>query len=480
MNDSDLFFKKLQAGAEELTKNKKNVKIKTGTKVLIVIVIILIILGGIGAYLGTIIPGYIKEKRSQFPNNRCTDAITMKFPNFFGPPGMTFAKNKQFCDSAALSETQKKNNIPLQNQLNKQNETMFGVVQHIKDTKKMIYHIRQGIITEAKDAQQKIYNTYKRLAYVFKVFARLFYRVFVVFKDLFVTLKYAIWTLMSIWNGPMGGFIRVFCFSENTIIDIERKNKQYSLNIRDVELDDMIGDNRVIGLCRFKRDKRDDMYKYNGVYVSGMHLVEIDGKLERIEKQKEAMRVKYEGTNIYSFITNTGKMIINKNKFGDYLGDNTFETYNKIVDTLFTNNPLKNGNFCGTELDKYEESAINLYPGFTYNSIIETDNGKKEAKCLEIGDKIGGKEILGIINYKIEGRTFIERIDDAMLVGIQYYKINNSYEIYKMEERWILGKLLCIGILIEGGVIKIGDHEIADFDIISDELRLKAEENICV
>jgi hypothetical protein len=418
--------------------------------------------------------------RAEFPNNRCTSAMAMKFPNVFGPPGMTYAKNKQFCESAAMNDAQNKNNMPLQNQLNIHNNAMFGMLGQLKDMKKMFYHIRTGIVKEAKDVQQKIYNTYKRLAYVFKVFARLFYRVFLVFKDVFMTIKYAIWTMMSIWNGPVGGMIRFFCFSEDTMINIERKNEQFSLNIKDVQFDDMIGNNRVIGLCRFKRDKRDDMYLYKGVTVSGMHLVENNGELQRIERQKEAMRVKYEGTNIYSFITNTGKMSINKNKFGDYLGDNTFETYNKIVDTLFVNNPLKNGDFFGTELDRYEESAINLYPGFTYNSIIETDNGKKEAKSLEIGDKIGGKEILGIINYKIEGRTFIERIDDAMLVGIQYYKINNKYEIYKMEERWILGKLLCIGILIEGGVIKIGDNEIADFDIISDELRLKAEEKICV
>ena len=70
-----------------------------------------------------------------------------------------------------------------------------------------------------------MYSMFKRIAYLFKVFARLFYRIFETFNSLFKTIKYAVWTLMSVWAGPIGGLVRAFCFGCHTLIELEGKIK---------------------------------------------------------------------------------------------------------------------------------------------------------------------------------------------------------------------------------------------------------------
>jgi hypothetical protein len=63
------------------------------------------------------------------------------------------------------------------------------------------------------------------------------------------------------------------------------------------------------------------------------------------------------------------------------------------------------------------------------------------------------------------------------MVGIQIYKERN-HSTKDQEERWILGKLDCIGLLVDGGIVRINDEiKVADFDIISDELRNYGEES---
>ena len=215
-------LKILQEGAKKLSKKKTS-----KTKKVIVIIICVILIVGVLIFVGTYLnPTFIANKRKNFPNDRCTDFVTYHMPSYFGPKGMTYAKNKQFCDSAAMNAAHKKNISPITGMINKQQDAINGIHQHIVNTNKMIFHIRDGIEQEARDVQQKLYNTYKRLAYVFKVFAKLFYRVFTVFRDMFETLKYAIWTLMSVWNGPIGKFFRFFsCFGEETLIKIRRNNE---------------------------------------------------------------------------------------------------------------------------------------------------------------------------------------------------------------------------------------------------------------
>lgn len=142
-----------------------------------------------------------------------------------------------------------------------------------------------------------------------------------------------------------------------------------------------------------------------------------------------------------------------------------------------------NNKFFGKEMDFYKTRALNLYPGFTKNSFIKTQRGVVKAEDLEIGDEITGKKIVGIINYNLEGKTFVHQYrrkeQFGMMVGIQIFHDNNDYKVINQDERQILGKLECIGIIIENSIVKIDDIEIAHFEIVNDELREIVEESLC-
>ena len=90
---------------------------------------------------------------------------------------------------------------------------------------------------------------------------------------------------------------------------------------------------------------------------------------------------------------------------------------------------------------------------------------------------------MGIVNYKLEGKTFVtnyttENQISGQLVGIQIYAHNTdplTYTTKAQEERWILGQLFCVGIIIEGSVINLGDFAVMDFDIVRDKWEAEKE-----
>ena len=181
-------------------------------------------------------------------------------------------------------------------------------------------------------------------------------------------------------------------------------------------------------------------------------------------------------------LTTTGKIRLDERTFADYLGDNSLETYEELL-KMNMESPIKGGDFFGVNLEKYMDNALNLYPGFTHNSFVVTDKKVKRVDELEIGDHISGREIVGLVNYKLEGKTFVtnyttENKISGQLVGIQIYSHNTvpvSYTTIAQEERCILGQLFCIGIIIDGSVIDMGDFAVMDFDIVSDKWEAEQE-----
>jgi hypothetical protein len=467
---------------ESIPTTTKNVldgnKSKTG-KIVFIVIIVIVVAAGISVAIYTVIKKKKKEARLRWPDERCTNQMYMLFPNIYGPPGMTYAQNKSFCDASAMNDVAKKNNVPLQNQLMQHNNTLTKFNEHIKNTATLFYHYKDVIIGQVKAIRTDLADTFKRLAYTYKTFQGLFVDIFTVYKSLFEAIKYFIWTIVVWWKAPWGGGVLRFfsCFGEETLIYVKQKGIK---KICELELDDQLEDNIIIGLCKFKR--AGDVYKLGNIYVDGMHFVEYEGIMIRVLKHPEAVKVEYGRDVIYNMITNTGKIMIDGLTFADYLGDNSLDIYEQLIE-MNMNSPFQNRNFFGVNLERYKKNAINLYPGFTHNSYLMTDNSIKRVDELVIGDKINGREIVGIVNYKLEGKTFItnyttENHISGQMVGIQIYYQNTKPETYTTihhEERWILGKLLCIGIIIEGSVIDMHDFAVMDFDIVRDKWEAEQE-----
>ena len=445
---------------------------KTAKIVIVVIIIIVVVVGVILS-----IYFYIEKKKAEaklkWPDERCTNKMYMDYPGTFGPPGMTFALNKAFCDAAAMNAVAKKNNAPTQNQLNQQNKTMNQFNEKFKRIDKMMYQYKKVVTDQIVKIRKDLADTFKRLAYTYKKFKALFTDIFTVYKSLFNTVKYFIFTIIVWWMAPWGGGVLRFfsCFGEETLVML----KDHFKKICDLKLGDELEDgSSITGLCKFRREGQ--VYKLGNLYVDGMHFVEDIGAMIRVLKHPEAVKVDYGRDIIYNVLTNTGKIGLDGRTFADYLGDNSLETYEALL-KMNMESPIKGGEFFGVSLERYRDNALNLYPGFTHNSYIETDNVIKRADELEIGDRINGREIVGLVNYKLEGRTFVtnymtENKISGQLVGIQIYAQNTeprTYIVKNQEERLILGQLFCVGIIIDGCVIDMGDFSVMDFDIVGDK-----------
>jgi hypothetical protein len=443
-------------------------------KVWIIVILVIIVIAGIATAVSKYIQKEKKKAKLKWPDERCSNQLYMNYPGFFGPPGMTYSLNKAFCDAAAMNAVAKKNNAPLQNQLNIQNKTIGQFNNYIKKTNKMFYNVKKTFIEQIVKVRKDLGDTFKRLAYTYKKFKGLFTDIFMVFYSTFNSVKYFIWTIIVWWKAPWGGGVLRFfsCFGEETLIFSKKEGIK---KICDLKLGDELEDgNTITGLCKFKREGQ--VYKLGNLYVDGMHFVEYQGDLIRVLRHPEAIKVDYGRDIIYNVLTTTGKIRLDGRTFADYLGDNSLETYEELL-KMNMESPIKSGKFFSVCLEKYMDNALNLYPGFTHNSYIATDNKIKRADELEIGDRISGREIVGIVNYKLEGKTFVTNYTtcnqiSGQLVGIQIYAHNTepvSYTTIAQEERCILGQLFCIGIIIDGSVIDMGDFAVMDFDIVGDK-----------
>jgi flagellar basal body-associated protein FliL len=475
---TEIIQKAIKTNAEKVLEGNTSKKAKTW----IIVIVVIFVIAGIGSAISVFIDKKKKEAKLKWPDERCSNQLYMNYPGFFGPPGMTFAINKAFCEASAMNAVAKKNNAPLQNQLNMQNKTMGQFTNFIKKTNKMMYHYKKVVTDQVVKIRKDLADTFKRLAYTYKKFKGLFTDIFMVFYSTFNAVKYFIWTIIVWWKAPWGGGVLRFfsCFGEETLICLKKEGIK---KICELKLGDELEDgNSITGLCKFKREGQ--VYKLGNLYVDGMHFVEYNGGMIRVLRHPDAIKVDYKRDIIYNILTNTGKIGLDGRTFSDYLGDNSLETYEELL-KMNMESPIKGGEFFGVSLEKYKENALNLYPGFTHNSYIATDNKIKRADELEIGDRINGREIVGIINYKLEGRTFVTNYTtcnqiSGQLVGIQIYAQNIdspfvTYTTDAQEERWILGELFCIGIIIEGSVIDMHDFAIMDFDIVGDKWRAEQE-----
>ena len=279
--------------------------------------------------------------------------------------------------------------------------------------------------------------------------------------------------------------VRKKCFAEDTLLCVEREGKSLIIMISELKINDVVKredqSDVILGICKFENNE--NMYNLFDVIVSGSHSVLYQGKMIRVEKHPFAKEIQYDEKYIYCIITNSGKIKIGENIFGDYQGDNTLETYEKVVTPVLRDRIFLNNHYFEKEIDYYNTRSLNLYPGFTKDSLIKTQDGIVKAEDLKVGDEISGKKINGIINYNLEGKTFIYKYNveeqNGMMVGIQIFHNNNDYKVINQDEIQISDKLECIGITIDDSVVKIGDLEMAHFEIVNDELREIVEESLC-
>lgn len=458
---------------KEIIEGGKKTK-KKGNSYAILLIVIIIVLVVVGLFLWAffVIKKNKKELQENWQEYRCRMPY-MFLVSSFAPVDTTtnFAEcTKQWLEP--IIDSKNSGNLNKMNVINKNLEKLQNDNMNFR---KIIYHIRTSVENQVRSIIEKIYNLYKRLAYLFKVFLRLVFKVFLVFKNVFNLTKYAFLTMISMWVGPIGGLVRAFCFSSKTLI---KTYKNYLKKIHELNLGEYLTDKSyVIGQCKFLNDGQ-EFYEINGVQVADSHLIEYNGQMIRVKDYPDKKEIIVNEPLIYNLITSDNKIIIKDKVFGDYLCDNLLSSYKKMFNTC-VKNEFKDNKIFGVELDYYEDKALNLYPGFTFDSKISDGKRMRKISELEPGDFIKDQKIIGVIHYQLFGKTFVLKTTNATLVGIQIFEKDNDYYAPDIEETFILGKLNCVGLIMENNLVPILDNlKIVDFDIVPNKKKMEIEEEL--
>ena len=434
----------------EVSKQSKMNSFYTLLIVIGVVLIILVVLAVI-AYRNK-----SAEIKRQWPEKRCE--VPYKYsPKLFGPPGLTTKENLEYCNVLEQEKNSEKNRKENDGKFDKVNQTLKKQQNSIQDIRKMFTNIRDGVVTQVRNIQKKIYDTYRRLAYVFKMFMRIFAQILQLFYFLFILLKCAINTLQSIWNGPIGGFIRFFCFGGETLIKV---NNKYT-PINKIKIGDVLKDNnKIIGICEFNSDGQ-EMYNYNGINVSGNHSVLEDKEWINVSQSKKSYKIDYKN-KIYCLITENGTININDTLFKDFFMTKDINIYKKLYNSIPINFENKNN----------YNSVLELLPGFNENSFLKINNINQKIKNIKVGDSINNDKVVGLIKYNLNCKELkVKYFSDNQKIiyhGKHLYR-NKSYmswnTLSNFDETLKFEDANMIGIIMEKGYLKIDKYQLIDFEL---------------
>ena len=209
--------------------------------------------------------------------------------------------------------------------------------------------------------------------------------------------------LLCIFGGP---FTKLFtcpiclvCFTPDTMIDIDSNNKKA---LRFIEVGDKIRDNTVLGKIQMKKNTY-ELYSYNGVEVTGNHLVFEDNIWKRVNECPSAQRIE-KNTELYCLITTNNTMYINGIKFRDYQETRDIDI-NMAVNYKIARHINNNEGCISSPQDKHNT----YYWGFSENTLIKV--GEKFVKIQDI--------VENPYEYPVEGCVTI----DSNAVFYDYYGI---------------------------------------------------------
>ena len=336
------------------------------------------------------------------------------------------------------------------------------IIKDIQNIRKVLDFIRSNIESIAKDIYGKIYDTYKRIAYLSKKIKKLLAQTLKTFKSFINALTYAFYTLGSIWNGPIGATTRFFCFGENTFINVNGTLK----NIKFVKIGDINEKNKIKSIIKFTSFNT-DMYDHNGIIVSGCHLVKQKDKWIRISEISN--KINYKGKYIYCFETDTNKLYINDTVYSDYSESPIINRifYNIIL--TYLNNDIYN---------KQKISAIeNIeYKNYIYENIYIKlkNNNYKKINEIKINDVLNNNSaITGIIKSKVKTELYsygdlISTKDTIVQTTNKWQPIHKVGKKFSNSDYITLYQLFTDNNLIETlGGTKFRDYELTNNEFIN-------------
>jgi hypothetical protein len=384
------------------------------------------------AILGIAMTSKIKALKTDWKNQRCKPhgMLAAGIPGV-RPRGVSASQNFKECQLGMFQGYFSTFITPITSIIYVLTDIVTEISNNIQNIRYTIMHIRNGLEKTLGSVLSKIYNLETRLAWLFKKVITIIGSIFNVFVDLFGILKYAFYTMSTIWNGTVGSVLRFFCFDGDT--EIETDNT--SILLKNIKIGDTLkGNNKVLGTFKFT-SRGTQMYKYNigndllqnNIIVAGSHLVNENGKWIRVEDSSFATIINYKKKYIYCLSTSNAKININNILFADYL-----ETTNKDVISKMYNLILNhlNNQFVSNQIvsNKIIHPTEMLYHwGVAGNTKINVMGNIKNIKQCKIGDKLSDNNIiLGLVKFKVEEQT-LYNYNGVLCTGSMIVYENNSW-----------------------------------------------------
>lgn len=338
-------------------------KYLTWTTFLIVLGISIIVLGVYGYCVAI---KHKKQLQQNWPNYKCKPYV-IPIAGWIGPPGTSTVENMGSCVKTMAKELFDVFLHPWITLFDLFKDILRDITMDIQDLRKMIYYIRSVIKNGLVSVANKTYDAYYRIAVLFKTIKNLLLSIFYVIRALLYVLDYAFNTLASLWNGPIGGVARFFCFDPSTPISLYNNSKKsiYTISVGDK----LMGGGTVTAVIKVKKGAS-KMFNYNGIIVAGTHLIYELGSWKRVDETILGEEIEYNGEWLYCLAVDNNKIWINNILFADYFEANDYNLNKNIQQIILSK---LNGYMVELPIDE----NYTLGWGFDHNTfyrIINSDN----------------------------------------------------------------------------------------------------------
>ncbi len=333
--------------------------------------------------------------------------------------------------------------------------------------------------------QEKMKNMIKRQSAIFEVLMQFFTAMPFIFHSFSngPIPRFAYW--LSHYFGVMVAFIAIcilcivggpfvsmfacpvcaFCFDGNTII----KTDKGDIAIRDLEIGQSLKDSIITGKIILKTDSY-ELYEYNGILVSGTHMVYDKNRWIRV-KDISGIKSRIINTDLVCFTTNNNLLPINDILFRDYKETNN-QNINYNIHTYMNNSLNKDTNqqrFNPIYCDDYKN---NFYWGFSEDTLIDISGEK-----IPIKDLVDNVELLngdfGIIGGFINDDTNIKWYDYNTIIvsgNTLVYEDNRWIRVYNSRYAKLTSKKHRLyNLITKDNILSINNIKFRDFMESNDE-----------
>jgi len=314
---------------------------------------------------------------------------------------------------------------PVQYIVNIIHDVVKGMVEALDKFRKMAKVMRQMFKELVEQTSQRLANSYAAIQYYQAKLSDLVHRQKAVFQMIVYFTQGMKLTVDSLINGPLIGMIKFFplygilllvliaicllcffagpfvkmvtcpicliCFEGNTPIKLATPNTNGSVDIEIKEL--KLGDRVKLGgavttlMKYYIADRKCEVYNYQGVIVSGSHLVFEDGQPVRVEDSAHAVLVQQNPDYLYC-VSNQGRRLVSQGiTFCDF-----YESRCPIRNTLalqlviqaLNQEPIRDITLLPSK------ASTHLYEwGFQrYTPILMANGSTKSINEVEIGDRV--------------------------------------------------------------------------------------------